>query len=78
MPPRRRGRGRELTNARDIIAAMGGNQAVATLTGRTMQSVSNWKSDGLPSKTFLIMTEVLAKRGYRASPKLWGIDPVEE
>lgn len=77
---RRRGRAlKELTSARDIIAVLRGNQAVAALTGRNRktQHVTNWKSDGFPADTFLIMTDALAKLGYRASPKLWGIDPVE-
>ena len=77
--PRRRVRAlKELTSAREIIAAMGGNQPVAALTGRKTQHVTNWKSDDFPADTFLIMTDALAKLGYRASPKLWGIDPVEE
>lgn len=77
--PRRRGRAlNELTNTRDIIAAIGGNQAVAALTGRKTQHVTNWKSDGFPADTFLILTEALAKLGYRASPELWGITPLQE
>jgi hypothetical protein len=77
--PRRRGRAlNELTTTRDIIAALDGNQAVAALTGRKTQHVTNWKKDGFPADTFLILTDALAKLGYRASPKLWGIDPVEQ
>ena len=77
--PRRRGRAlKELTNARDIIAALGGNQSVAELTTtpkkpRKTQHVTNWKSDGFPADTFLVVSAKLAKLGYRASPSLWGI-----
>ena len=79
MPARRRGRALdELTSAREIIAIMGGNQPVAKLTGRKTQHVTNWKKDGFPADTFLILTDALARLGYRASPELWGIDPIEE
>jgi hypothetical protein len=81
MPsPRRRRRVLdELISARDIIAIMGGNQAVAALTGRKTQHVTNWKTDGrLPADTYLILTEALAAKGYQASPKLWGITPIEQ
>jgi hypothetical protein len=77
--PRRRGRAlKELTNTRDIIAALGGNQPVAELTGKKTQHVTNWKSDGFPAETFLILKDALAKLGYRASPELWGIKPIEQ
>jgi len=77
--PRRRSRAlAELNSARDIIVALGGNGPVAELTStpdkpRKTQHVTNWKTDGLPADTFLVLTEALAKLGYRASPKLWGI-----
>lgn len=81
--PRRRGRMlNELSSVRDIIAAIGGDEGngpIAALTGRKTQHVTNWKTEGrLPADTFLILTEALAKRGYRASPKLWGIQPTTE
>jgi len=63
--------------ARDIIAAIGGDEGngpIAALTGRKTQHVTNWKTDGrLPADTFLIVSAKLAELGYRASPKLWGI-----
>jgi len=65
---------RALRSARAIIAAIGGNGPVAVLTGRKTQHVTNWKHGGrLPASTFLVLTAALAERGYRASPKLWGI-----
>ena len=72
-------RRRRLTSARAVIAAMGGNGPVAALTGRKTQHVTNWKAGGrLPADTYLILTDALAREGYHASPKLWGIDPVRE
>ena len=76
--PRRRGRAlKEVKSAREAIEAMGGNQAVAALTGKKTQHVTNWKKDGFPANTFLILTDELARLGYRASPKLWGIKPID-
>lgn len=75
MPPaRKRARNRVLKSATAIIAAIGGNGPVAELTGRKTQHVTNWKHDGrLPANTYLILTDALAEKGYRASPELWGI-----
>ena len=80
--PRRRGRAlNELDSARAIIAAIGGDEGngpIAALTGRKTQHVTNWKNeDRLPADTFLIVSAKLAELGYRASPELWGITPVE-
>ena len=81
--PRRRGRVlNELGSARAIIAAIGGDEGngpIAALTGRKTQHVTNWKTeDRLPADTFLIVSAKLAELGYRASPELWGITPVEQ
>jgi hypothetical protein len=68
---------RRLITARSIIAVIGGNQEVAALTKRKSQHVTNWKTTGrLPPDTFLIMSATLARKGYQASPKIWGITPV--
>jgi hypothetical protein len=80
--PRRRGRAlNELDSARAIIAAIGGDEGngpIAALTGRKTQHVTNWKTeDRLPADTFLIVSAKLAELGYRASPELWGITPVD-
>jgi hypothetical protein len=80
--PRRRGRAlNELDSARAIIAAIGGDEGngpIAALTGRKTQHVTNWKTeDRLPADTFLIVSAKLAELGYRASPELWGITPIE-
>lgn len=74
MPPVRK----RLKSARAIITAIGGNGPVAELTGRKTQHITNWKTEGrLPANTYLILTEALAERGYRASPELWGITPIK-
>ena len=76
--PRRRSRAPvELCSVRDIIEKIGGeggNGPIAELTGRKTQHVTNWKTEGrLPADTFLIVSAKLAKLGYCASPRLWGI-----
>jgi hypothetical protein len=86
--PRRRGRAlKELRSVRDIIAKIGGDEGngpIAALTStpekpRKTQHVTNWKTeDRLPADTFLVVSAKLAELGYRASPELWGITPVEQ
>lgn len=57
-----------------IITALGGNGAVARLTGSTAKAVSNWKALGaFPWRTQLTITSALNERGYSAPPELWGI-----
>lgn len=58
-----------------VIDACGGTAAVAALTGRSPQAVSNWRAEQkLPPKTFLIFELQLRQIGAIAPPKLWGID----
>lgn len=67
-----------LTTAGDVIDALGGTTAVARLTGRKPQHVTNWRASGrLPSPFFLIMTRALEDHGKSAPPHLWGIAEVE-
>lgn len=63
-----------LTTASRVIDALSGTTAVARLTGRKPQHVTNWRSTGrLPAETFLILSRALAKHGYCAPASLWGI-----
>jgi hypothetical protein len=68
---------KELTTASAVIDAVGGTVAAQKLTQRRfMQSISNWRSSGrLPPDTFLIFSEELVARGFRAPSTLWGITP---
>ncbi|MFO0236941.1 MAG: hypothetical protein ACK53Z_02875 [Betaproteobacteria bacterium] len=56
-----------------IIDLLGGTSAVARMTERSAQAVSNWRSRGLPSDVFLIMADALKAKGIEADPSLWGI-----
>jgi hypothetical protein len=70
---------RELRTARAIIKRVGGNKQAAALTKRKAQHITNWKAAGrLPAETFLVLSAVLAAKGFYASPKLWSITPVRE
>jgi hypothetical protein len=67
-----------LRTATDVIKALDGTTAVARLTNRKPQHVTNWRATGrLPAKTFLIISRALAERGMAAPPSLWGIEEPE-
>lgn len=58
----------------DAIEKLGGNKTVATLTGRNAPAVSNWKANGrFSAKTYVVLSEALARAGYRAPAALWGM-----
>jgi hypothetical protein len=64
-----------LTTASDVIDALDGTTAVARITGRKPQHVTNWRASGrLPPATFLILSDALKGRGKAAPSSLWGID----
>ncbi len=68
-----------LETASEVIDALGGTAAVARLTNRQMQHVSNWRSTGrLPPDTFLIMTAELHKIRLAAPSEIWGIPSSRE
>jgi hypothetical protein len=64
-----------LTSVDDVIDALGGNGAVASMLGLIGSNrVSNWRARGsLPADKFLLMQAELQRRGLRAPPSLWGI-----
>lgn len=65
----------ELDTVDAVIEALGGRMAVAELTGRLPQQVTNWRAAGTFSPTtFLVMTTALAAIGRRAAPRLWRMD----
>ena len=59
-----------------VIKVFGGNQAILAFTESTYrQSVSNWRRFGqFPARYHHKMTGWLDRRGYTASPALWGQD----
>jgi hypothetical protein len=65
---------KQLTTIDEVIAELGGPTEVAKLVGaKWSSSVYNWKSQGLPSKTFLVLQAALAEAGCTAPPSLWSM-----
>lgn len=65
---------KHLQSAAEVIDALGGTAAVATLIGTTYRAAANWKSfDAFPPKTFLALTTALQAKGYAAPASLWGM-----
>jgi hypothetical protein len=67
---------RAFTSTNQIIEALGGNAAVAALTGRWPGAVSNWRSlDHFPANTYVIMGKALEKLELEAPDWLWDMEP---
>jgi hypothetical protein len=68
---------RAFTSTNQIIEALGGNAAVAALTGRWPGAVSNWRSlEHFPANTYVIMRDALLALGHEAPPDwLWDMAP---
>ena len=61
-----------LTTTNQVIDALGGVEAIASLTGRSYDAAWNWtRSDTFPANTFLVVTAALKERGLEAPPSLW-------
>lgn len=61
-----------LNTVDDVVDALGGTFAVARMTGRSPQAVSNARSKGeLPAEWHFVMSEALKGLGLVASPALW-------
>ena len=59
-----------------VIEALGGNAAVAALTGRWPGAVSNWRSlEHFPANTYVIMGKALEKLELEAPDWLWDMEP---
>jgi hypothetical protein len=68
-----------LRTTNDVIDALGGTKAVAVLTGKSPQSVTNYRlAPRFPADTFLIMRDALQRIGCDAPPSLWGIRELTE
>ena len=66
---------RQLKSVRQIIGVLGGNGAVAELTGAQYNAVCNWRAaKRMPPRYFPLMIKALQKRGCTAAPALWRID----
>jgi len=63
-----------LTTTSDVIEALGGNPAVAEITGSTTKAVWNWRGfKAFPSNTYIMLTEALRAKGLSAPDSLWGM-----
>lgn len=72
---------RNLTTTREVMAALGGIKAVASLTGRKYSAVSMWvvgADPQFPSNSFVVMNAALAAIGKSAPPSLWGMKIPED
>lgn len=64
----------ELLTTSDVMDALGGNLAVAELTGSKPKAVWNWRGfDTFPSNTYVAMTAALLAKGKTAPASLWGM-----
>ena len=63
---------KRLASAEAIFDVLGGINAVAELTGAKYVTAHRWKTVGkFPPKTFVLLGEALAERGYQAPAELW-------
>lgn len=63
-----------LNNVGEIIAVLGGPEAVRQLTGRSATRISRWRGDDrIASLYYEKMKAALASRGYDAPARLWGM-----
>lgn len=68
-----------LLSTSDVMDALGGNLAVADITGSKPKAVSNWrKANTFPSRTYLALTGALLAKGKTAPAALWGMKAVSE
>ncbi len=62
---------RKVNTASEVIDALGGNTAVAEITGVKPNAVGNWRVKGLATNTYRILKEELKRRGLDAPDSLW-------
>lgn len=68
-----------LATVDDIIDAVGGTRAAASLAGVTLPAVSNWRERRrIPSEKFMIFAEALREVGKEAPPELFGFKSAAE
>lgn len=64
----------ELSTTTEVMDELGGNVAVAELTGSNPKAVWNWRaSQTFPSNTYVAMTEALLAKGKTAPASLWSM-----
>jgi predicted SpoU family rRNA methylase len=67
----------ELKSVQEVVERLGGNMAVASITGsRHSSAVSNWKKLGkFPPKTYFGLKAALQERSLDAPDDLWKREP---
>jgi hypothetical protein len=71
--------GKTLTTFRQVERQLGGIPLIATLTKRSEQNVSNWRTRGyFPAIMWLVISDALGKRGYDAHPALFRLEQVDD
>lgn len=69
----RRAESLELSTTAEVIAALGGPQAVSGLTTADYKQVWQWGRDPtFPARYHAVMTWALRRKRFRAHPSLWG------
>lgn len=69
----------ELSTTSEVMDALGGNVAVAELTGSSTKAVWNWRGfETFPSNTYVAMTDALVAKGKTAPASLWGMKATAE
>jgi hypothetical protein len=61
----------QVKTARDVIAALGGVDAVAGKLGTSQNVVHNWKQRGLPAESFWALNKLLSEEKIEAPRSLW-------
>ena len=70
---------RRLTSFNEVVNALGGVKAVATMTRSSRTSIYNWKQAGqFPARHYRIMREALFEHGCLADLRLWAFTPAEK
>lgn len=70
---------RSLETTAEVMAALGGVEAVSALTGSRYKTTWGWsQGQTFPSKYFLVMIFALHRKRMTAPPELWGqVTPAE-
>jgi hypothetical protein len=67
-----------LRSVDDVVKALGGTVATASLAGVGKSAVSNWKANGsIPAENFLRLSRALELAGKQVDPSLFGLKSAE-
>jgi len=65
---------RQLQSKTEVIEALGGERAVAALTGASYKIVENWKREKkIPGKYYPVMIHALRRKRLNAPDTLWNV-----